>query len=44
MNIEIEAWHEEMGPGFMEVALSSGKSIKSADDTILIKHLIKQTA
>ena len=40
MNIEIEAWHEEMGPGFMEVALSSGKSIKSADDTILIKHLI----
>ena len=44
MNIEIEAWHEEMGPGFMEVALLSGKSIKSVDDTILIKYLIKQTA
>ena len=44
MNIEIEAWHEEMGAGFMEVALLSGKSIKTADDTILIKHLIKQTA
>ena len=44
MNIEVEAWHEEMGAGFMEVALLSGKTIKSADDTILVKHLIKQIA
>ena len=44
MNIEVESWHEEMGAGFMEVALLSGKGIKTADDTILIKHLIKQTA
>ena len=44
MKIEVEAWHEEMGAGFMEVALLSGKTIKSADDTILVKHLIKQIA
>ena len=44
MNISIEAWHEEMGAGFMEVALLSGKDIKSADDAILVKHLIKQSA
>ena len=44
MKIEVEAWHEEMGAGFMEVALVSGKTIKSADDTILVKHLIKQIA
>ena len=28
MKIEVEAWHEEMGAGFMEVALLSGKTIK----------------
>ena len=44
MNISVEAWHEEMGAGFMEVALLSGKDIKSADDAILVKHLIKQSA
>ena len=44
MKIEVEAWHEEMGAGFMEVALLSGKTIKSGDDTILVKHLIKQIA
>ncbi len=43
MNIEIEAWHEEMGPGFMEVATASGQSIKNVDDAVLVKHLIKQT-
>ena len=44
MNISVEAWHEEMGAGFMEVALLSGKGVKSADDAILVKHLIKQSA
>ena len=44
MNIEVEAWHEEMGAGFMEVATASGISIKNVDDVVLVKHLIKQTA
>lgn len=44
MNIDVEAFHEEMGAGFMEVALNSGCDIKTADDAILIKHIIKQSA
>ena len=43
MKIEVEAWHEEMRRFYGSCSLS-GKTIKSADDTILVKHLIKQIA
>jgi glutamine synthetase len=44
MGLGVEAWHCEMGPGFMEVALAPAQGIRGVDQAVLLKFLIKQAA
>lgn len=44
MGLRVEAWHEEMAPGFMEAVLAPGRGIGAVDDAVLLKLLIKKTA
>lgn len=44
MQLPVEAWHEEMGPGFMETALAPARGIRGVDDAIFLKLLIKMVS
>lgn len=44
MGLDVDTWQEEMGPGFMETALSPSASILGVDQAALLKFLIKQRA
>ena len=44
MGLAVDTWQEEMGPGFMETALSPSNSILGVDQAVLLKFLIKQRA
>lgn len=44
MNIPIEGLHTEIGPGVLEIAISKGPMLETADHAILLKHVIKTLA
>jgi len=44
MGLDVDTWQEEMGPGFMEAALSPSDSIMGVDQAVLLKFLIKHHA